>query len=185
MSKFNPAEHLMDLKGKQYLQVMWRIRWFRDEHPDYAINAELLSFDAENQHAVFKATISDNNGFPLSTGHGSESAKDFRDFIEKAETKSLGRALAMLGYGTQFAPDIDEGDRIVDSPVPPKKPLPAVKYTYITTEQAQELVAYAKDKWGNNATEAFKEYSGYETTKAVPADKYDEVMQKLTAAAPF
>jgi hypothetical protein len=35
----------------------------------------------------------------------------------KAETKAVGRALAMLGYGTQFAPEMDEGERIVDSPV--------------------------------------------------------------------
>ena len=26
----------------------------------------------------------------------------------------------MLGYGTQFAPELDEGDRIVDSPTPAK-----------------------------------------------------------------
>lgn len=34
--------------------------------------------------------------------------------------KAVGRALAMLGYGTQFAPELDEGDRIVDSPIPAK-----------------------------------------------------------------
>jgi ssDNA-binding Zn-finger/Zn-ribbon topoisomerase 1 len=46
-----------------------------------------------------------------------ESKRDFGDFIEKAETKAVGRALAMLGYGTQFAADeLDEGQRIVDSP---------------------------------------------------------------------
>jgi hypothetical protein len=45
----------------------------------------------------------------------------FPEFMEKAETGALGRALALIGYGTQFcADDLDEGDRIVDSPV--KKP---------------------------------------------------------------
>ena len=37
--------------------------------------------------------------------------------MEKSETGAIGRALANLGYGTQFAPDLDEQDRIVDSPV--------------------------------------------------------------------
>ena len=50
--------------------------------------------------------------------YGSETAKDFGDYAEKASTKSLGRALAMLGYGTQFAAEMDEGERVVDSPVP-------------------------------------------------------------------
>lgn len=112
---FNPNEHLMDLKGKQYLQVMWRLVWFREERPNWCIDTKLESLT--DNHAVFSAKICDENGVQKSAGYGSESVKDFRDFIEKAETKAVGRALAMLGYGTQFAPEMDEGERIVDSPV--------------------------------------------------------------------
>ena len=112
---FNPKEHLMDLKGKSYLQVMWRLVWFREEKPLWSIDTKLEQL-TEN-HAVFSAKIFDETGVQKSAGDGSESVKDFRDFIEKAETKAVGRALAMLGYGTQFAPEMDEGDRIVDSPV--------------------------------------------------------------------
>jgi hypothetical protein len=46
-----------------------------------------------------------------------DATKDFVDFAEKASTKSLGRALLALGYGTAFAPEMDEGERVVDSPV--------------------------------------------------------------------
>lgn len=113
---FNPNEHMMKLKGRDYLQVMWRLVWFRDEHKDYGIDTVLL--EADENHAVFAAKITDNEGRTLCSGHGSESKKDFGDFLEKAETKAVGRALAMLGYGTQFAADeLDEGERIVDSPV--------------------------------------------------------------------
>ena len=112
---FNPNEHLMDLKGKAYLQVMWRLVWFREEKPLWSIDTKLEQL-TEN-HAVFSAKIFDENGMQKSAGYGSESVKDFRDFIEKAETKAVGRALAMLGYGTQFAPELDEEERIVDSPV--------------------------------------------------------------------
>lgn len=112
---FNLNDHLMDLKGKKYLQVMWRLVWFREDHPDWCIDTHLEQL-SEN-HAVFAAKILDENGMQKASGYGSESMKDFRDFIEKAETKAIGRALAMLGYGTQFAPELDEGKRIVDSPV--------------------------------------------------------------------
>lgn len=115
---FNPNEHLMDLKGKQYLQVMWRLVWFRDEKPNWCIDTKLEHLS--DTHAVFSAKVYDETGAQKSSGYGSESVKDFRDFIEKAETKAVGRALAMLGYGTQFAPEMDEGERIVDSPVETK-----------------------------------------------------------------
>lgn len=48
--------------------------------------------------------------------YGSEAAKDFPDFAEKASTKSLGRALLALGYGTAAAQELDEGERVVDTP---------------------------------------------------------------------
>lgn len=116
---FNPNDHMMKLKGKEYLQVMWRLVWFREDKPNWSLDSTVLEMD-EN-HAVFKAVICDENGQQKSVGHGSESRRDFGDFLEKAETKAVGRALAMLGYGTQFAPDLDEGTRIVDSPVPTAK----------------------------------------------------------------
>lgn len=113
---FNANEHMMKLKGKDYLQVAWRLVWFREDHPDWGINAECLEHDED--HAIFKAVIVDENGMQKSSGHGSESKRDFGDYLEKAETKAIGRALAMLGYGTQFAADeLDEGERIVDSPI--------------------------------------------------------------------
>src|SRR5581483_1538041 len=38
----------------------------------------------------------------------SETATDFGDFIEKAETKAIGRALNALGYGAQFTEPGDD-----------------------------------------------------------------------------
>ncbi|WP_149399155.1 hypothetical protein [Dictyobacter arantiisoli] len=66
---------------------------------------------------VFRATVRDGVG-GMATGTKSESAASFPDFIEKAETGAIGRALAALGYGTQFTGDEwEEAHRIVDSPV--------------------------------------------------------------------
>jgi hypothetical protein len=69
-----------------------------------------------NGLAVFRAVVKDGKG-GIATGTKSEKAASFPDYIEKAETGAIGRALAALGYGTQFAPDLDEQHRIVDAPV--------------------------------------------------------------------
>lgn len=141
---FNPSEHLIQLKSKQgsqdYLPVQFRILWFRTVCPhgtidteevevdlDRVVESEAFVWNAEKRrsekvtkqskgYARFRTVVTDGKG-GRATGTGSEAAADFGDFIEKAETKSVGRALAALGYGTQFAPEFSEGSRIVDAPV--------------------------------------------------------------------
>ncbi|HEX9037062.1 MAG TPA: hypothetical protein VF808_08750 [Ktedonobacterales bacterium] len=123
---YDPNDHLMSLKGKEYLNVQHRLLWFMRDQRDmiasglattsYAIRTELVEIDREVGWAHFRTTVRDVLGNE-SVMYGSESKSDFPDYIEKASTKSLGRALLALGYGAAFAPEIDEGERIVDSPV--------------------------------------------------------------------
>ena len=117
--KFDPSRHLTDLRGKQYLEVKWRLVWLRDVHPDASIMTEMLSHDADE--AVFRASVSLKDG-GSATGYGAETRTDFGDYLEKAETKALGRALAALGFGTQFCEDFDEGGAVTDSPVERSQP---------------------------------------------------------------
>lgn len=123
MSNFKTAKGtvlpILLLKGKEYLEVKYRLVWFREEHADYGIETEFLTLTADV--AVAKATIRDAAGRILSQGTKSETPKGFPDFIEKAESGAIGRALALIGYGTQFCgEELDEGERIVDSPIPPR-----------------------------------------------------------------
>jgi hypothetical protein len=126
MPAFDPSKYIIKLKGKDYLEVKWRLVWFRETHPDGAIDTENIALT--EQLAVFKATVQTPSG-GRATGYGSESPKDFGDYIEKAETKALGRALGALGFGTQFTDDFDEGtDNPVDAPRQPRQapaPTPA------------------------------------------------------------
>ena len=111
---FDPSRYLTTISGNRYLEVKWRLLWLRTLHPDAAIETELVRDDGAN--AVFRARVTLPSG-GSATGWGGESYQDFADYIEKAETKSLGRALAALGFGTQFCDDHDGGGRVVDSPV--------------------------------------------------------------------
>jgi hypothetical protein len=101
---FDASKYLTDLRGRDYLEVKWRLLWLRTEHPEANIQTELVKH--EESLALFRAHVMIPNGGEA-TGWGSETASDFHDYIEKAETKALGRALAALGYGTQFCEDFD------------------------------------------------------------------------------
>ena len=125
MATFRPADYLIKLKGKDYLEVKWRLVWLRTEHPGAVINTDLHGMT--DSSAVFKATVTLPDG-GSATGWGSEESSDFGDFLEKAETKAIGRALGALGFGTQFTGEEFEfvdtgGQRVVDSPV--QRPAPA------------------------------------------------------------
>lgn len=110
---FDPSRHLSSISGKDYLEVKWRIVWLRTEHPEAEIDTNMESYNG--QEAIFKATVK-IPGMGSATGWGSEDAQGFGDFLEKAETKAIGRALGALGYGTQFTFDFDYSG-VVDSPV--------------------------------------------------------------------
>ncbi len=118
---FEPSRYLMKIEGRDYLEVKWRLLWLRTEHPEARIVTALAKH--EDGFALFRAKVIIPGG-GSATGWGSETARDFNDYIEAAETKALGRALAALGYGTQFCQDYDfaavaEPGRaqVVDSPV--------------------------------------------------------------------
>lgn len=130
---FNPSDHLQRIQGKDYLPVRWRLVWFRQETGTKAgyITVE-LEYNRQAGFAKYFTIAWDGaddtwrhiqiNGIELdvcgrvATGEGSETQTDFFDYAEKAATKSVGRAMAGLGFGTQFAPELDEKHRVVDSP---------------------------------------------------------------------
>lgn len=106
--------------GRSYLPVSARLIWFREEHSDWGIETEPIELNHEKQFAVFRARIYNAEGKLMAMGTKKEDVKGFGDYIEKAETGAVGRALALCGYGTQFSPELDEvgGDRVVDTPYP-------------------------------------------------------------------
>jgi len=92
-----------NIRGKQYVEVNERIKFFRQEeqYKNWTLMSEFTHLDADV--AVCKATIADDNGRVVSTGHAHEergsSNINKTSFVENCETSAIGRALAMLGIG--------------------------------------------------------------------------------------
>jgi hypothetical protein len=76
----------------------------------------------KDEYAIFRAEVyvETAKGMNMvSSAHKKETRGGFDDFIEKAETGAIGRALALAGFGTQFlADELEEGDRLADAPTP-------------------------------------------------------------------
>ena len=120
---FDPTQYLSKFDGRDYLEVKWRVMWIRHEHPEARMTTEIVQHNEEGGFALFRAEVEIPGG-GKATGWGSETVRDFHDYIEAAETKALGRALAALGYGTQFCRDFDFAEnarpgtaQVVDAPV--------------------------------------------------------------------
>lgn len=127
---YNPADKMIKLSGKAYLQVADRIVWFRNDYPEGTIETQVVSIDEDRGSAIFRARVATGQG-GIAEATGSETLKDFpQGWIEKAESKAVGRALGYLGYGTAAA-GFEEGNRPVDAPrdnrsTPrPSRPAPA------------------------------------------------------------
>lgn len=125
---FSPAEFTRELPSDDgttslYMDVKFRLLWFRLHRPNGKVEPELISVDEKSAVVcckIFNDRSDPSNQFVAkSYAQRFKSEEKFGDrFLEIAETAAVGRALASAGYGTQFcgAQDMFNGD-MVDSPV--------------------------------------------------------------------
>lgn len=96
-----------DVKGKPYVMVNERIKFFR-ECPKYAgwsieVGIEKLELGTDNDQVMMIALVKDHAGRVMTTGRAWEvrdsSFINKTSFIENCETSAVGRALGFLGIG--------------------------------------------------------------------------------------
>ena len=97
----NETISTVKIKGKDYAMVHERIKALRRELPNACIATEIVHLEGDT--VIVKATVTDENGEILGTGHAEE-VKGRGDinrtsYIENCETSAVGRALGMCGIG--------------------------------------------------------------------------------------
>lgn len=97
---------IVNIHGKQYQTVAYRVGLFREKHPEHSLITEVVVRDDEV--VVMKVHIADPTGRIIATGHAEENRRSSQinktSALENAETSAIGRALAAFGIGgTEFA----------------------------------------------------------------------------------
>jgi hypothetical protein len=100
----------VNIRGKEYLTVAYRIKQFRVDHPDWQIHTDIIKMD--DDRVVVRAEIADSAGVTVATGHAEEkrSASQINQTsaLENCESSAVGRALAFAGYGGSEIASADE-----------------------------------------------------------------------------
>lgn len=139
------------IHGKEYKTVALRIQEFREKHPDFTIQTELV--EANDTLVVMKATISMGPQV-ISTGYAEEvrtaSKINRTSALENAETSAVGRALAFFGLGGSEIASADEVANAISQ-----------QNSQGSNEEMERLVAH-NEAWRNNSASIYfiKEYIG-------------------------
>ena len=95
----NTTIKTIDVKGKPYAPVSEKVKAFRLISPGACLETEVVA--KNEQGMLIKATVKDEGGIPISTGHAYESKGSSQvntsNALENSETSAVGRALENAG----------------------------------------------------------------------------------------
>lgn len=145
-----------------YLEVKWRRVWFNEEHPDWKVLISVQMYPENDipKACLAKAEVYNDKNELVTIGWGYSTVEMFKRFVEKACTAAEGRALASIGYGTQWAEeyyeDTDSAENLVDSPVI-KNVVEVIQEEQATTAQKEFIKKLVKDKKEDQVVSMLKE----------------------------
>ncbi len=153
------------VKGKNYVMVKDRVKAFRMVFPDYSIETEIISLTEDD--VTIKATVRDETGRVLSTGHAQESRNASQlnrtSYLENCETSAIGRVLGLCGIGIDDSfGSADEVANAIHQQESAQKP--------ITPREARVIKAMAEEK-GVTEAEILKRF-GINAIEEMTAEQY-------------
>ena len=168
----------INIKGKDYVEVCERIRYFNENYPNGAIRTEIVS--ASDGVVTFKATAIPDierperyfSGYAQEKENGSFINKT--SYIENCETSAVGRALGMMGIGVK------------DSVASYEEVLNAIKnqekdVEFITDKQLSTIRDFLIELGMEKKAPQFVKYLGVETLEKLPAKDYRKAISALEA----
>ena len=93
----------INIKGKSYVTVNERLKYFRESFKGYALITELV--DVNDRSALIRAVVKNEKGETVATGTSFERADNKKSMVnatshvENCETSAWGRALGNFGIG--------------------------------------------------------------------------------------
>lgn len=91
----------VNIKGKQYVEVNERLRFFRENYPNFALTSEVL--DKTENSILILASVINEEGRVVATGMAEEEKGSTfinkTSYVENCETSAWGRALGNFGIG--------------------------------------------------------------------------------------
>jgi hypothetical protein len=155
-TKENEMSGTVKIHGKEYKTVALRIQEFREKHPDFTIQTELV--EANDMLVIVKATIA-CAGQVIATGYAEEvrtaSKINRTSALENAETSAVGRALAFFGLGGSEIASADEVANAITQ-----------QSSQASKEDMEKLIAH-NEAWRNNSGSIYfiKEYINMDEPK--------------------
>jgi hypothetical protein len=89
------ASDVIPVRGRLYVMIRRRLQELRKDHPNWRIVTQPLELNQEL--ATFRAEVRDENDVVVATGHDRAFGEDC---VPLAETGAIGRAISLVGYGS-------------------------------------------------------------------------------------
>lgn len=142
----------VNIHGKEYLTVAYRINKFREDHKSHCITTDIYS--SGDKLVVVKATIIDHGDRVVATGFAEEDRTkgtiNKTSALENCETSAVGRALAFFGYaGTEIA----SADEVANANA-------IAQQNQTSSKQAPKSDLHPMHNWSVDFTEKLKNCNG-------------------------
>ena len=154
----------INVKGKPYVPVNERLKYFREHYPEYGLTSEIIKVDESS--ALIKASITGPHGFIFAQGIAHEIADDGyinkTSHVENCETSAWGRALANFGIGIDAsvasADEVIKATKVVGKKPEKQKPTKEEAMEFLTGSQSAEALnvvykSLMKYDWGEDKDE--------------------------------
>tara|TARA_R100001230_G_C5686790_1_gene196616 strand:- start:905 stop:1459 length:555 start_codon:yes stop_codon:yes gene_type:complete len=171
----------IDVKGKKYVEVHERLKYFRTNFKNHSLITEVV--EKTDSSILIKAVITNEEGKVVATGLAEEvkgsSFINKTSYVENCETSAWGRALGNLGIGLDSA--VASYEEVANAKLNSSPSKQAVHFNQVTTLpsiQVGDNYAVALEFIAKNKSKGLK-WCGQELRKMYEInDEYTEAIAK-------